>query len=87
MTCICNRNHVDDDEHTPACQQHSELTALRAQLAAVEQQLTTTTALLGECEPHLEQYLDLVDDCSGKIPTPQLGSLLTRIRAATKGKT
>lgn len=59
--------------------EHEELNRtidrLRDQLAAAEQQLTTATAMLGECESvlaRLPQY-------------PGVHAVLTRIRTATKG--
>lgn len=34
--CICNRDHVNDDEHTPACQEHREaISTLTTSLARV----------------------------------------------------
>lgn len=64
---------------------HSEstITELRAQLAAAEQQLTTRTAMLGECEKYL---VAVVIDHPEKCVCYGC-ALITRIRAATKGKT
>ena len=74
-----------------------------AQLAAAEQQLTTATALLGECErigrdvivcveriPESE-WLALDNDkhspSAMSVTVGELTRLITRIREATKGKT
>lgn len=66
----------------------AELTSIRTQLAAAEQQLTTATALLGECEPWIDGNLSMSEGEEWTEESKKtMQSLLARVREATKGKT
>ena len=79
----------------PKARKHREIATRLRQLAAAEQQLTTATALLGECNDLLSSAIDLIEDApctdlskcqhSGCKWTHKADTLITRIRAATKG--